>query len=183
MRRRRATDPALDAARYASERDERDAASRIDDAPVTVARMAADRERREQEERAVERRRRDRAATQHLWVERQITAAQERGDFDDLPGAGKPIPGLTRQDPDWWVRGLVEREHLTGLGPESVMLRREDAELEARLDGLRDEREVREGFNARVRSARCRPADGPPLVTPTRDADEEVRRWRARSGR
>jgi hypothetical protein len=30
------------------------------------------------------------------WIERQIREAQERGAFDDLPGAGKPIPGLDR---------------------------------------------------------------------------------------
>ncbi|HVD28538.1 MAG TPA: DUF1992 domain-containing protein, partial [Mycobacteriales bacterium] len=38
-------------------------------------------------------------------VEAQIRQAQERGDFDDLPGKGKPIPGL--DDPDdeqWWIK-------------------------------------------------------------------------------
>jgi hypothetical protein len=35
-------------------------------------------------------------------VERQIRLAQERGDFDDLPGRGKPLPGL--DGPPWWRR-------------------------------------------------------------------------------
>ena len=26
------------------------------------------------------------------WIDRQINEAQERGDFDNLPGAGKPLP-------------------------------------------------------------------------------------------
>ena len=35
----------------------------------------------------------------------------ERGEFDDLPGAGKPIPGAGRpHEPDWWVRSFLERE-------------------------------------------------------------------------
>lgn len=28
------------------------------------------------------------------WIDRQIREARERGDFDNLPGAGKRIPGL-----------------------------------------------------------------------------------------
>ena len=31
---------------------------------------------------------------QSQWVEQQLRIAQERGDFDNLPGAGKPIEGL-----------------------------------------------------------------------------------------
>ena len=35
----------------------------------------------------------------------------ERGEFDDLPGAGKPIPGAGRpHEPNWWVKSFVERE-------------------------------------------------------------------------
>ena len=32
-----------------------------------------------------------RIAYQHQWVDEQIRIAHARGDFDDLPGAGKPI--------------------------------------------------------------------------------------------
>jgi hypothetical protein len=35
------------------------------------------------------------------WVDLQIQEAMKRGDFDNLPGAGKPIEGLGAQhDPD-----------------------------------------------------------------------------------
>ena len=46
-------------------------------------------------------------------VERQIRLAMERGGFDDLPGAGKPLPGAGEAyDPLWWVKAWVERERL-----------------------------------------------------------------------
>jgi hypothetical protein len=30
------------------------------------------------------------------WADRQIREAEERGEFDDLPGKGKPIPDLDK---------------------------------------------------------------------------------------
>ncbi|MBL8926482.1 MAG: DUF1992 domain-containing protein, partial [Pseudonocardia sp.] len=36
------------------------------------------------------------------FVERQIRLAQERGEFDDLPGNGKPLPGLDGPDDENW---------------------------------------------------------------------------------
>jgi hypothetical protein len=108
----------------------------------------------------------------------------ERGDFENLPGRGKPIEGLTGEhDPDWWVRRLVEREQITGVLPPSLQLRKEDAELDQRLDRLGAEAEVRrevEEFNERVRWALYRPPEGPPLITQRRDVDTEVRRWQER---
>ncbi|MGH1549169.1 DUF1992 domain-containing protein [Leifsonia poae] len=117
-------------------------------------------------------------------VETAIQQAIRRGDFDNLPGAGKPLPGLTgTHDPDWWIRRKIEREQLTGLGPPALMLRTEDKELDDRLDRLASEAAVREhldGFNRRIVEARRQLQGGPPVVTPTRDVDEEVARWRQR---
>ncbi len=48
------------------------------------------------------------------YADRQIREAMERGDFDDLPGAGQPLPLLAEPyDPNWWVKRLVEREGIT----------------------------------------------------------------------
>lgn len=45
------------------------------------------------------------------FVDRQIRQAMERGEFDDLPGSGRPIPGSGRPyEPNWWVRSFLERE-------------------------------------------------------------------------
>ena len=99
-----------------------------------------------------------------------------RGAFDDLPGAGKPIEDLgTEHDPDWWLKRMVKREHVSVLPP-SLQLRKEDAELDGRLDKLAVESEVRrevEEFNARVLRARYTPVDGPPLITQPRDVDAD----------
>jgi DnaJ homologue, subfamily C, member 28, conserved domain len=38
------------------------------------------------------------------WIEAQIRVAREQGAFDNLPGAGKPLPYLGQEyDPDWWA--------------------------------------------------------------------------------
>jgi Domain of unknown function (DUF1992) len=117
-------------------------------------------------------------------VEVAIQQAMRRGDFDDLPGAGRPIPGLDRvHDPDWWIRRKIEREGLTGLGPPALTLRTENAELQARMDAQASETAVRElltDFNARVVEARRQLLGGPPVITPTRDVEAEVAGWRAR---
>ena len=124
-----------------------------------------------------------RIAQQQTWVDLQVKQAMERGDFDNLPGAGKPIADLgDSHDPNWWIKKLVEREHVALLPP-SVALRKEDAELDATLDGLTSEAEVRrhlQDFNDRVIAARYRTPEGPPLVTMPRDIDTTVTAWRER---
>nr|WP_255447176.1 DUF1992 domain-containing protein [Schumannella soli] len=117
-------------------------------------------------------------------METEIQQAIRRGDFDDLPGAGKPLRGIGgRMDEDWWIRQKIENEDLGGLGPPALTLRTENQRLDDRLDRLHREAEVREhlaDFNARVIDARRQLLGGPPVVTPTRDIDAEVARWRER---
>ncbi len=64
-----------------------------------------------------------------------------------------------------------------------MALRKEDAELDATLDKLPNETEVRKhvkDFNERVIAARYRLPEGPPLVTMPRDVDEAVAAWTER---
>jgi hypothetical protein len=130
----------------------------------------------------------DNAASQRmeqraLWAELQVRRAMERGDFDDLPGAGKPLQLPDRHDPDWWVKRLIEREKLSGVAPPAIALRKEDAELDGALDREGSEEGVRRvvaDFNRRVVEARRQLQGGPPVVTRLRDADAEVAGWRAR---
>ena len=113
-----------------------------------------------------------------------VRDAMAQGKFDNLKYAGKPIPGLGEvYDPDWWVKGLLQRENITGLGPTAILLRTEDAALDARLDEQFSEKQVRDilaDFNARVIDARRQLQGGPPVITRTRDVDAEVERWRER---
>ena len=125
------------------------------------------------------------AAEMRAWARTAIDLAVQRGEFDDLPLAGKPLPGLAggTVDPDWWIRGLIEREGLTGLAPPALSLRTEHQQLDDVLDALGTEAAVRahlDDFNARIVEARRQLTGGPPVVTPTRDVDDELRRWRDR---
>ena len=129
----------------------------------------------------------DRAAAarmreQTLWVDLQVQRAIERGAFDNLPGQGKPLPPLD-DDPDWWLKKLVERERITGVLPEALQLRKDDTELDTQLDRQGSEavvRELLEVFNRRVVNARRQLQGGPPVVTPTRDVEAAVAAWRER---
>ena len=132
------------------------------------------------------------------WVDQQIRLAQERGEFDNLPGAGKPLEGLDDDDPDWWVRKFLEREKIdfTDALPPAMRLRKEARAMPESLVDLRTEAAVRarvEDYNERVRADRRRPATGPdaPLWAPFVDVEDMVRRWhelqpkpsRSRAGR
>jgi hypothetical protein len=119
------------------------------------------------------------------WVERQVREAIERGEFDNLPGAGRPLPGINgRADENWWVKGLLEREQLPMPLPTSLALRREVADLPQTLADVPDERAVRdiiEDLNRRIRDSHRRRVDGPPIVVKPVDVEQTVSDWR-RSG-
>jgi hypothetical protein len=117
------------------------------------------------------------------WVDLQVQEAMRRGEFDDLPGAGKPLDLPDKHDPDWWVKQLIEREQITGIAPAAIGLRKEDAELDAVLDreaSADGVRRVVTDFNARVVEARRQLTGGPPVITPTRDVEAEVTAWQER---
>ena len=125
----------------------------------------------------------ERIRNQGRWVDLQVQRAIERGEFDDLPGTGKPLDLPDKHDPDWWVKQLIEREQITGVAPAAIGLRKEDVEL----DGLLDREATPDGvrrivadFNARIIDARRQLTGGPPVVTRTRDVEGEVARWRSR---
>ncbi|MDT7727587.1 MAG: hypothetical protein QOI21_4163 [Actinomycetota bacterium] len=58
----------------------------------------------------------------------QIREAVDRGDFDNLPGAGKPLPGISGpREEQWWLKGYLRREGLSAeaLLPPQLQLRKE----------------------------------------------------------
>jgi hypothetical protein len=114
-----------------------------------------------------------------------VPSSIERGDFDDLPGSGKPLDMPDRHDPDWWLKNLLKREGLVLLPP-SIQLRKEDAALDERLDRMWNEADVRheiEEFNRKVIRGRYQPPAGPPLVTMPRDVEETIAAWADRRAR
>ncbi|WP_433612274.1 DUF1992 domain-containing protein [Prescottella agglutinans] len=119
-------------------------------------------------------------ATFESWVETQIRGAYERGEFEDLAGAGKPIP--TGGGDDWWVRGYLEREGLSSddLLPEPLRLRKDIERLPETVRTARTEREVRDEvarINRRI-ALWLRNPSGPQVPIRRVDADEVVERWR-----
>jgi hypothetical protein len=121
------------------------------------------------------------------WVERQVREAIERGEFDNLPGAGRPLPGINgREDENWWVKSLLEREQLPMPLPTALALRREVADLPQTLADVPDERTVRdiiEDLNQRIRDSHRRRVDGPPVVVKPVDVEQTVTDWRQLSSR
>jgi len=116
------------------------------------------------------------------WVERQIRTAQERGELDNLPGAGKPLPNRPGGTMEWVAQKLREENHDTSvLLPPSLALPKEVAALPERLQKVRTEREVRRivaDLNDRIAAVHRGPQVGPPLRIGPVDVDEVVHRWR-----
>lgn len=116
-------------------------------------------------------------------VERTIREAIERGEFDDLPGKGKPLPQLEDPREDWWIRGYVCREGVPSdaLLPTGVQLRKEVERLPETVRDLPSEQAVRAvvaALNARV-AAYVRAPEGPVLPVRRPDPDDLVATWRA----
>jgi hypothetical protein len=119
-------------------------------------------------------------------VEAQIRAAQARGDFDDLPGMGKPLKLPEVHDPDWWIKSYVQREGIdtSALVHPTIALRREADTFPESLAELTTEEQVRavlEDFNRRVVAEWRRPQTGPSLPVAARQVAVEpmIERWRA----
>ena len=97
------------------------------------------------------------------WVGHQISQAMARGDFDHLPGAGKPLKDLDGTAYDWAVaKARREGVETAAMLPPGLGLRRERDELPARVAGLISEAQVRavaEDFNDRVRAFWRRPQE------------------------
>jgi hypothetical protein len=117
------------------------------------------------------------------WIDQQIEEAAERGAFDDLPGAGKPIPNRGDEDAaQAWIREYVRKEGVASqeLLPTPLKLRKESAQLSETVQTLPSETVVREvvaELNERIMEWRRLPI-GPPIFVPLVDEDAMVTRWR-----
>ncbi|MEV0619748.1 DUF1992 domain-containing protein [Nonomuraea sp. NPDC050404] len=116
------------------------------------------------------------------WIDRQIREAEERGQFDDLPGSGKPLPGQGRHlDEMWWIKQKIESEGLSMPLPPTLALRKDAEEALKQARGARSEAEARriiEEINDRIRKAIRTGLSGPPLNLMPYDVDEIISEWR-----
>ncbi len=114
------------------------------------------------------------------WIDAQIRIATEKGAFDNLPGAGKPLPNLDQAyDPLWWVKQLVQREQLSMLPPSLELLRKVEKEL-ATIETLHDEATVRHrvaALNVEIAKVNATVVEGPPTRLGMLDVDQIVARW------
>ncbi len=121
------------------------------------------------------------ATSWETWIEAQIRVAMQQGAFDNLPGAGKPLPNLGQEyDPLWWVKQLVQREQISMLPPSLDLLRKVEKELAA-IEKLDDEATVRRrvaALNLEIAKVNATVVEGPPTRLGTLDVDQVVARWR-----
>jgi hypothetical protein len=115
------------------------------------------------------------------WIEGQIRVAMEDGAFDNLPGAGKPLPDFGGEfDPDRWQKQLVRREQISMLPPALELLRTVETALAA-IETLGDEAAVRRrvaALNAEISRVNATVVEGPPTRVGPLNADQVVARWR-----
>lgn len=117
------------------------------------------------------------------WVDAQIREAQERGEFENLPGKGKPLSGIDQPyDEMWWIKQLLIREDLR-YTPPGLALRKKVEGIREALPHLGDEAAVRamlEAINVEIREANRKPMEGPPTTIGPFDVDKTIARWRER---
>ena len=119
------------------------------------------------------------------WVDHQISRSIARGEFDRLSGAGKPIPGIERDETAYdWAVAKARREGVdtAAMLPPGLALRRERDELPSRALRLPSEAEVRalvEDYNARVEAFWRRPQESRWAPVPgLADAEAVLAGWR-----
>ncbi|GAA2393589.1 MULTISPECIES: DnaJ family domain-containing protein [Streptomyces] len=118
------------------------------------------------------------------WVDKQIREAETRGEFERLPGAGKPLPADVDSTYDelWWVKRKMAREGLSVLPP-ALALRKEAEDALLAAYAAPSEQAVRKiigEINDKIRDMMFKPPPGPPLGKKPYDVEDVVRQWRER---
>jgi len=117
------------------------------------------------------------------WIDRQIREAAERGEFEDLPGKGKPIPDLDKpHDENWWIRQKLRSEDLSYLPPSLALKKEADSALDAALSAKTgiEVREIIEQINAKITRANRLGIDGPSVAFVPYEIERVLRDWQER---
>ncbi|WP_436775055.1 DUF1992 domain-containing protein [Yinghuangia sp. YIM S09857] len=117
------------------------------------------------------------------WVDRQIHEARERGDFDNLPGAGRPLAAADAPyDETWWLKEKLRGEGIAVLPP-ALRLRKEAEDALPAALRARSEREARTiigEVNDKIVKHLRMPPPGPILNVKPFDVEEVAAAWRER---
>jgi hypothetical protein len=117
------------------------------------------------------------------WVEEKIREGMERGEFDGLPGAGKPLPDIDQpHDEMRWIREKLRRENVSLLPP-ALAVRRELEEALDRIAKADTESAVRQivaAINERIVQVNSRTTAGPSTSVMPLNVDRVIQEWRNR---
>jgi hypothetical protein len=117
------------------------------------------------------------------YVDAIVRQAREAGEFDNLPGAGKPIKGLDDPyDENWWLKQYMAREELS-ISPDTLKFKKEIVETLDALWQIPGEDQVRKkltDINKRICTLNSHPSDGPPLNLSKLDVEALILKWRER---
>lgn len=115
------------------------------------------------------------------WIDQQIRDGERDGLFDDLPGKGKPLPGIDQpRDELWWVREKLKREEIAYLPP-GLQVRKDLQDARERMAACRREADVVkivDEINKQIRYVNSHTLDGPPSNLLPLDVERELARWR-----
>ena len=122
----------------------------------------------------------------NTWIDQQIAEAEKRGVFDNLPGAGKPLPLKPQDGVDYgqaWVRDYARREGVAAeeFLPTPLRLRKEIEQLTESVGEMASEEDVREivgDLNRRILEWR-RFSEGPPVFVRLVSKEEMLDHWRS----
>jgi hypothetical protein len=103
------------------------------------------------------------------WVEQQIAQARERGAFEGLAGAGKPLPRREKEKNSYeWALEWARREEADPVAmlPSGLVLRKEREDLPALVAAQPTEERARAGPRVWIPVGMA-------------DVEQELERWRA----
>ena len=115
------------------------------------------------------------------FAEASVRKAMEEGQFNSLPGAGKPIQNLS--DPyrdDWWLAAFLKREDLS-LPCAALDIRADVERTLARVMRMAGESSVRReitDLNACIAKANRSVTSGPSTSAAVLDVEAVIARWR-----
>lgn len=115
------------------------------------------------------------------WIDQQISEAADRGAFENLPGAGKPLPKRNDFDGQAWLADYVRRQggSMQDTLPAPLRLRKQRELLTQAAPEFRTEAELREAaaeLNDQIIKWRKLPQD-PPIFVPLVDTESLVKAW------